>query len=439
MKMTASADIKSTLIQISRELLGNHKLDNKSLQYWEQCIVNNLSSFDDFKNNIYSSQVFMNVTKDMYDQLAHEIGDGKLKFAAFYKDHQGPEANAANARKFIMGLPEFAVKSKVAIKGLLLYELEHFDDNMIDFYFNKLVSAEDYSYDKMTADIKSKVHVVVDSGIEQINTSSDIVLSPAVTAPPLYNKEFVVDFEEVFQRPIFIQEYFKYSGMGQCDFVQMYREHNANYNRLREIFESFTGKTISEYYYVHRFLDSVDDVHFFDNIINDIVDSNEYKNSMQRILVEQYKSMYDIDLDEQDIVYIFDIVKRQKLDIKSERIVVILSDLKDENDTIVSNIFKEFTQVLERPPDVYDIEQYTNYYRYRLSEGYASINKSLESILMQTLEFHDIIKKKIKELFVAKNGADIKPSVLFDCLNRVLTRKDDFDMKSMDDIIGSFI
>ena len=434
--MKMSTDIKTTLMQISRDLLGNHKLDNKSLQYWEQCIVNNLSTFEDFKNNIYASQVFMNVTKDMYDQLAFNLNVGKGEFASFYKEHQGSEANMSNARKYITKLPEFAKETREQIKNIIIYELEYFTNDIIEYYFNKLVNDENYTYEKMTIDIQNNTHSQTE--MIEISRDDDILKESPITTIK-YNKAFVMEFEDVFQRPIFIQEYFKYSQLEQCDFSTMYREHNENYNHLREIFESYTGKTISEYYYVHKFLDSIDDPQFFDNIINDIVESNEYKNSMQRILTDQYKLMYDLDLDEQDIIYIYDIVKKQKLDIKNERIAMILSDLKQETDTIVSNIFKEFTLVLERPPDIYDIEQYTNFYRSRLSEGYTSINKNLESILMHTLEFHDIIKKKIRDMFVVKNGAEIKPSVLFDCLNRVLTKTDEFNMQTMDSIIGNFI
>lgn len=436
------SDIKANLTQISKDILGNHKLDNKSLQYWEQCIVNNLSTFDDFKNNIYASQAFMNVTKDMYDQLAFDLSVGQSNFTDFFKMYHGEDANIVNARNYITSLPEFSKKYRENISNILIYEngsAESITEDMIDFYFKKFVTIHDYSFDKMTLDIANNVHkgeqVVEFEKVEE-NLSS---FKDDLTTSNLYNKQFVMDFEEVFQRPIFVQEYFKYNNILSINFQQLFKEHNENYNRLREIFESYTGKTISEYFYVHKFLDFVDDPQFFEKIVNDIVGSNEYKNSMQRILVEQYKSMYDIDLDEQDINYIFDIVKRQKLDIKNEKIAIILSDLKEETDSIVSNIFKEFTRVLERPPDVYDIEQYTNYYRSKLDEGYKNINKNLENILMHTLEFHDIIKKKIKELYVSKYGNEIKPSILFDCLNRVLTKNDEFDMDSMDQLIGKFL
>jgi hypothetical protein len=257
-----------------------------------------------------------------------------------------------------------------------------------------------------------------------------------------YDKDFVDRFEEVFQRPIFIQEYFKYTkdvGANSVALDQLFTVHHANYNRLREIFETFTSKTISEYFFVNKFLVLVDDPMFFENIVNEIVNLVDYKNNMQRILAEKYKNMYDIDLEEQDIIYIFDIVKKQKLDIVNEKIAIILSELKEETDNIVSNIFKEFTKVLDRPPDVYDIDQYTQYYRVRLESGYANLNKKLEQILMHTLEFHDILKKKIKQLYVEKHGGEIRPSLLFDCLNRVLTRSDAFDMDTIDTLICEFI
>ena len=425
-------DLKNNLMQIVEEILGGQKLDNKTLQYWEQCISNEHGTIDDFKEHIYASSIYIQSTKMMYEKLAYKMNIGVDKFSDFSKLFAGKDATVENALVFITGLPEFEVAYKTNIKDMLIYELStsDFPNEYVSFYLDKFKQSHEYSFEKMVLDIEKKVHVVLET--PTIDDTSFVPIEEKRVC--LYDNAFVLQFEEVFQRPIYIQEYFKYT-QSPVHFEQIHQSHHDNFNRLRSLFETYTGKTISEYFFVSKYLDQIDNPLFFENFINTIVNSSEYKSSMQTILAKQYKSLYDIDLEEQDITYIFEIVKKQKLDIVNEMIVVMLSQLKEETDTIISNIFKQFTKVLERPPDVYEIEQYTQYYRSKLDEGYTTINKNLESILMHTLEFHDIIKKKIKELFFEKNGTEIRPSILFDCLNRVLTKSDIFNMDNIKDII----
>ena len=432
--------MKNNLIQIVDEILGGQKLDNKTLQYWEQCIANEHATVEDFKQHIYASTIFIQSTKIMYEKLAFKMNVGVGdKFIDFSKLYTGKDATIGNALTFITSLPEFETTYTANIRDMLVYEtaISDIPNEYVSFYLDKFKQSPEYSFEQMALDIEKKLHI--GSETQTINEDSSFIkqndLNPVVCP---YDNMFVLQFEEVFQRPIYIQEYFKYTKT-LLPFEQLYQSHHENFNRLRSIFETYTGKTISEYFFVSKYLDQIDNPLFFENFIDSIVNSVEYKSSMQNILATQYKSLYDIDLEEQDITYIFEIVKKQKLDIINERIAVILYELKEETDTIISNIFKQYTKVLERPPDVYEIEQYTQYYRSKLEQGYTIINESLETILMHTLEFHDIIKKKIKELFFEKNGSEIRPSTLFDCLNRVLTKSDIFNMNNIKEIITQTI
>jgi hypothetical protein len=177
----------------------------------------------------------------------------------------------------------------------------------------------------------------------------------------------------------------------------------------------------------------VDNPDFFDRIVDDIVTSPEYKSGMVKVLSDRYNAMFDLTMTDMDIEYIFEIVKNQKLDIVNENIATILTNLKNETDTIVSAIFKVFASVLDRPPDMNEIEQYVVYYRN------GGVDIELEKILMRTLEFHDSIKKRIRGEYLAAKGKDILPSILFDILNRIIVKIDDITMTTINGAIKDLL
>jgi hypothetical protein len=204
---------------------------------------------------------------------------------------------------------------------------------------------------------------------------------------------------------------------------------------LRAIFERYTGKSISEYYFVSKYLDDVDAIGFFDEIIDTIIASPEYHTGMCKVLATKYQNMFDQQLDENDIAYVFDSVKALKLDLVNESIIDILTNVKQETDEFISHIFKQFKRVLDRPPDMYELEEYVTYYRRsNVTQTLDGIDTTLERILMHMLEFHDIIKKQIK---IVKK--DILPSIMYDVLNKLIKQIDDFDMGTMDKAIATLV
>ena len=138
-------------------------------------------------------------------------------------------------------------------------------------------------------------------------------------------------------------------------------------------------------------------------------------------------------MSDMDIEYIFDIVKKQKLDIVNEQLTTILTNLKEETDGTIGCIFKVYIKVLERPPDLNEIEQYVAYYRN------GGLDIELEKVLMRTLEFHDNIKKKIRFEYHSKKNKEVLPSVLFDILNRIIVKIMELDMSTIDEMIRSYI
>ena len=444
--MSSTVEIKQKLNEIVQEILGVYKLDNMTMQYWEQCITNNLSTYDDFIASIYKNQNYLNIAKNVYDEVCAGFkGIGRDEFAKYMKKYPGPEATRDNAKLFVTSLPKWTDVYTQDIKDMLIYEMDSGSPDHVEYYLKKIKNELNYSFDDMSQDIQKMKHIPVEDTsiitvpvLKYTKTDTFEINNSTEIAQP-FDTTFVSMFEDIFQRPIFIQEYFKYKSNNITNFDQVHMTHLHNFNRMREIYESYTGKTISEYYFVNKFLYQIDDQNCFETIIDTIVGSPDYQQSMFKILSEKYKNMFDVELEESDLIYIFEIVKNQKLDILNENIPVILTQLKIETDEIVSHIFKQYSVVLERAPDITDIQLYIQFYREKLALGYSSIDTTLENILMHTLEFHDIIKKKVREEYFQKNTSEIRPSALFDILNKVLAKLDGLTMSQVGDLVKEFL
>jgi hypothetical protein len=485
--------IQRTLQNISTQILGA-PLAPKDITLWEHYINKGGFSYDDFKDACYKMTEFANHVEFMYNErvvvyfgmdcmdcMNNEKTRTFPPFSEFWGIHSStikvwidsgsgiePTINA-----FIVNSPLFVVRCNEIVTNLFIYEIVVSGNSSVGmtiaddstgssvnptdahkaFYLDKYIKNPRYTIDELSKDIVAGVHkenaFVMECVHTQNSTFSFHIDKNAnehvhhAKKPKPFNIEVVDAFESVFQRPMFVQEYFKYiQGTDYADaadagagfnWPEMQARHNESYNRMREIFETYTGKTISEYYFVHRFLFAIDEPGFFDVIVDDIVLGGEYKNGMIKVLADRYVAMFDVAMSELDIDYIFEIVKKQKMDIVNEKLTTILTNLKEETDNMIGNIFKVYMNVLERPPDMNEIEQYVAYYRN------GGVDAELEKVLMRTLEFHDSIKKKIRVEYVAKKNKEVLPSALFDILNRIIVKITELDMASIDETIQSYI
>ena len=250
------------------------------------------------------------------------------------------------------------------------------------------------------------------------------------------NTETLDAFERAFKRPMFVHEYFKYVLQKAYEpdptpitqFQGIYEKFVQDFNIMRRILNDYINVTLDEYTFVKKYLYEVDDARFFTQIVDEIVNSEDYKRLMCEKLDELYRSLFKESLQDHDISYVFKKVYFEKLDLYNEALNDRLIELKTETDDIISHIFTQYTKVLERPPDVYEINELVQKYRALLpTMSYDDINKDTEQTLIMSLEFHDILKKKIKQVV-----PHIKPRVLFDHLKAIIADLDGETMETLE-------
>ena len=402
------------------ELLGK-PIESKLSQYWEQSITSRVKTFDDFIMSLTSSETYQARIREEFANVYTAFlnkKDYESCFNAFIKENRN-NVNKTNVIKYVSNMKEYKNYISSVVGDILNVEYDYIvKPEDIDFFLTKAssiinISQEPYSTSMIYKDIEIFMKV------RPLMYEGPTVVSETVNAP--FDFEKLDDFENVFQRPMYVQEYFKYAS--DSDWETIHEKHKDDFEQMRAIFQNYTGKSISEYYFIKKYLSSIDSSDFFQTIINDIVDSNEYKNGMISILSKKYESMFDLSLDADDCEYIFAIVKDKKMPIISDDINSILSKLKEETDEITSNIFKLYMDVLDRPPELIENVKYIAFYRKRKQVDKQSINSELEKILIGTLEFHEILKSKIKRYYRDSLNSEIPNSVLYDTLNKILSSK----------------
>lgn len=472
---------KSEIQRIHIQIYGK-SLDSKALNYWANCIANNIKTIADIQelfmmSSDYRKRLAM-LFRNMWTRYITHYGNTEDDISmenmdkyvdGFVERYAGKEVNDDIIFAYITSMPEFYQKYTSIISNIYMtYKKDTCPAKVLDFYIQKFKSDQNYSLDGLVFDIQNDLHASItkkDEEQSQRKRLEDMYIrfgkefQESTGRPPSIETDLpqTVDvklpdnkldfesidiFERTFQRPIYVQEYFKYihgsNTLTDSDAIYIYNEHVENYNRLREIFLMYSGKEIDEYTgYIHKYLQEVETPYFFENIINTIVVSSEYEHGMKKELFDVYKKMYDDELDTADIDYLFEIVKKQKLGISDDKLVSVITTFKNETDNIIHHIFQQYLAVLEREPDMYEIEQFVSYYRNELENVDNPINnvdKSLESKLMKNLEFHDVLKKRIKQ-----TNKDMLPSVVFDILQRVLSNINSMTISDVDNVIEKYL
>lgn len=291
--------------------------------------------------------------------------------------------------------------------------------------------------ENLQSNIQNLEHVIVDlQKYKSILDEHDLIRKNKKNKNAIIiqlDKNNVETFESVYKRPMFIQEYFKYiieneDENDHVDFQNIYKHFCENYNKTRSLLHDFTNINLSEYEYVKKYLYAVDDKEFYNKIIDSIVVSDEYKTEMYSKILNLYSSLFNEKLKDHDIEYVFIKIFDKKLYLDHEEITDILIELKRETDDIINHIFTQYTKVLKRDPDVYEIEEYVKEYRNSIStKTLQEIDGLTEKQLILSLEFHDILKDMIKSVI-----PNIKPRILFEHLKNILEKIEDETYESIE-------
>ena len=447
----APAQLKKQISSTYATLMDK-SIDGKVLQYWERAIQNDAATFESFVSSMVMLDDYKVLIKKKFSEALHEMmrsdtsfGNAEALFEEFWCGREEPArpVTVHDIVSFVARQAFFEKYFVAMVKEVYSFEKsrEPTDDDIARLLNKARASEVPYTAGQLMKDIDVPGSDEAASSKEPVATRT----SMNVQEPPssAIDQENLDNFEDVFSRPMYVQEYFKYivrRDTRDMTWSELHTYHSLNYNRLRTMFQNYTGKSISEYYFVKKYLIAADEPTFFDAIVESIVTSAEYRSGMQKVICERYQSMFDQSLETSDVEYIFKIIKSKKLDIVSDELNEMLSQLKEETDDIISNIFKVFKGALKRPPDMGEVEQFVPYFRERkdtMTSAHAC--GELERLLINTLEFHEIIKQRVRDIYFDKKNKEIIPSMLYTNLNKTLAHIETLTTSNLDEIITNIL
>jgi hypothetical protein len=252
--------------------------------------------------------------------------------------------------------------------------------------------------------------------------------------PPLtLDNEFVREFEDTFKRPIFVQEYAKYVHLkNNLALETLLQSHLKNFGDMRGVYDKYYCSELSEHEYVSKYLWDMNDPNFLEEFSKSIVLSETYVTKMKERITNRYSQTYDEQLDKVDVDYIFEKVQSARVGVHDVWLDEFLLFFKNETDEIIKRVFSLYMTIYERVPERNELFDKALYYRSasRKNEMFDKVDEVIERELMQCLEFHDIIKKRIKTI-----KPDVTVSGLFSILSLIIEKLPTIRITELDENI----
>lgn len=262
--------------------------------------------------------------------------------------------------------------------------------------------------------LASKGEAADSSGVGSTTTVGLPVASPA---EQVRDDGLIHAFEQIMERPMFVHEYLYYIKHQPLDVASIQLQRTLFYE-VREVYQKHINKNLDEYNFVKTYLTQLHDTEcFMEQFLKDILDSADYRDNMISIINTKYQRMYGETLDREDLQVIFAKIKQKRLHLFSEELSSTIVEFKRETDDIITHIFDKYMSLLDRQPDSYESTQYMHRYRERYEVGFDALDAELEKDLVHSLEYHDVIKQKIKRAYVSNHGKEPLPSKTFEILS----------------------
>jgi hypothetical protein len=239
---------------------------------------------------------------------------------------------------------------------------------------------------------------------------------------------FLQTFEEVFRRKMFVEEFIWHGpqilSSSAEDIRELHKSFAEAYNRVREVYVAYIDdQGFDVYRFVQMHLHEYSTPDFLHGLPPRLIDTDRYVQCMSTKLRGLYRSFYDDDLDAAGFEYLFRSVRSRSMGVHDEDLPARVRAFRDETDTIVENIYFVYTSTFMRSPEEDELHELVQEYRTRLRDEQAHIvriNEDVSIRLMATLEFHDVIKGKLKLVSQQQQHQQLAHSALYLLLQAAL-------------------
>lgn len=427
--------MEASLTELYSKLLDK-SIDSKTLGYWVSAMKKGNVTLQDFKASVIRSDEYTNRVESLFKQQYFELVgfEGVMDALQEYNNtrEQYEPVSFESIGRHIKNSEAYSRKIEDMIQATYA-SVAHGNrapPEVVNEYMARFKRDACYSMEDLTRDLQTAVALVnnVPSAlpVQHAHVDEQLTKSPIViTRQPVLDETRLKAFEAVFNRPMYVKEYFKYvvDASGELnedvfrDLSGLKAHYDSVYNSARTLHKNYTGCDLVEWRFVDKYLDRIEDNEFLSDFVNDIVVSPKYQEAMSEMINVWNSKLYDTTLDANDIWHLFEKVRNKKIHLYDDALVDAVKSFNMETETYIENLMSIFDQVLGREPEIQEIGAFIEKYRMEANSiGIDGVNRLVANKLIQSLEFHDVVKGLIK----AAGGSVITTSKLYDALNQVL-------------------
>jgi len=449
-------------------MLGKiENMDSKMLNYWVNSINRKDKNLVDFQEFLLKSQDYSNIIRNTFMDVFYErLSENNYYelFDEFQKHYTDKKVDISDISSFITESGIFREKYHHVI--VTVYEAmkgQEPSEQEVNSYLLKFKQNSKYDIDDLRVDISMATspfdmdeNICGDLSEEEQTEIFELwedkakfleFYRSAKTAQPreilpqqvmemkptIENKSdntlsIVDSFETIFKRNMNVREYLLYfdklAKLNEKEkdtfIMSLKRVHDELFVNVQDILLRYLGSNLDEDGFIKNYLHRSNEENFIDRLKQDIILSDDYESKMKERLASLYKSLYDTTLDSIEASYLFTSIKNKGYDLLNEDLNNEIVSFKSKTDNIIERILNIFLDTFEREPDTYEVSKYLQIYRDNSSSPIADIDNIVEHDLQESLEFHDVIKKKIKKLYSSIHNSSIAPSIVYTLLKKVL-------------------
>lgn len=394
-------------------------VDHRTLSYWISRIAGGELSLDDLQQKIFEGPEYKARIEGVYRQIFAEQAPFMQYDEGFFTDFWAKVAshNPVEYPAFVFHVRALKEVADHILASNVSAHLDRYKTD-IDFDLAACLAQQQLLSEDRELEPRTVTLVATATATATYDESSKNTIEKNY-----YDRAKLAELERIFERPLYVPEYFKYSGADLQDVQRMKVHQESMMNRLADVYVSYKQATLSEWEFVNTFLFDIDDPAFLENYINDVVSSSAYKTNMIKACQDWYSKLYGTALSEYDASIVFQLARQCSYSIVDPRISEALTMFKEETDAFEVEVHATYGKILERSPDV--AESISDVRAFRDAKGSRSLESNvheLEIRLMNTLEFHDVIKQRIKDQYKQLYDKSILPSKLFSVLAVVVAR-----------------
>jgi hypothetical protein len=477
-----------------RFMLNQKTFDKKLVGYWVNCIDSGIKTIEDFKTFLIKSHDYKLVIKNKFIDLFYEMlsdTDYYSAFERFMNEKEGSLVEEKDIIEFIKNSKQFIEKYTNIILALFetIIGTPPTNEN-ICFYIKKFQECDGYDIDALRNDLEAKLHdytleessvssamvdnsVVIDEFLQKMNDFSDLELKKVYSilnkngvqeytqeerivqgidmadTTKLKDEILIAAFEEVFARSmdarelLYYKDCFAKTDMSKDNCIELFTKYKVKFDKLYKdisvFLKQYLDEDITEYNFIKRFLNHLDDDDYLDKFHHEIIFSPEYECKMKERLNSLYKHLYDETMENDDEEYVFMRVKDKCYKLYDDTLNNEIVEYKNYIDSISERILHMFMETLDREPDKAENSKFLKIYR-RQSDSVPckAVEEDIVKDLRDSLEYHDIIKRKIRKVYDKIHNDMPHVSFIYSILKKIIDKNDHLT-KNIEEIIESYI